>query len=374
MRVFVDGVAFGRQKRGGGVSRVWREYLQRLPGHGIDVALLAPYRSGNVHLQRLRRGVGGLRILPDYFYWPSRWFESVPVRSALLKRHIDDSVDVFQSTYFSTVYGRRCPKVIMIYDMIQEVVAAHPPGKWEKFMMDMKRRAVDNADHVILISQNTRRDLLRFYPHIPNERVSVIYCGSPSAAQQEHISFAEVAGKQNWPISPGQYFLYVGNREGYKNFDILLDLLDHTGAMGDSLFLCVGGEDPRRLRPKLEERGYGRNFLTCGYIEADRLSTLYRNAIALIYPSRYEGFGLPVLEAMANRCPVICSNTSSLPEVGGEAAFYFDPGLASSLADAIERLLRSDRNRVVREGLGNLGRFSWEASTQSLASLYAALM
>jgi glycosyltransferase involved in cell wall biosynthesis len=166
----------------------------------------------------------------------------------------------------------------------------------------------------------------------------------------------------------------VGNREGYKNFDILLDLLDHTGAMGDSLFLCVGGEDPRRLRPKLEERGYGRNFLTCGYIEADRLSTLYRNAIALIYPSRYEGFGLPVLEAMANRCPVICSNTSSLPEVGGEAAFYFDPGLASSLADAIERLLRSDRNRVVREGLGNLGRFSWEASTQSLASLYAALM
>ncbi len=373
MKVFVDGIAFGRQVRGGGVSRVWQEYLQRLPSHGVDVKLLAPFHRTNVHLQELLKHVGTLEVVPDYFYWPSRYFERVTVRSALLKLHADDSVDVFQSTYFSTIYNCKCLKVIMIYDMIQEIVSTTHPGKWESFMMDMKRRAVENADWVIAISHNTKQDIVRFYPKIPEERISVIHCGPPVPSTREGPALADLARRRGLRVSPGGYFIYVGNREGYKNFGIILEMLDRGGRLEDGMFLCVGGENSKGLSRVVEERGYADTFVSVGNLDDDELAVLYQNAIALIYPSRYEGFGLPVLEAMANRCPVVCSNTSSLPEVAGEAAFYFDPGSAASLADAIQKLLKSDRQKVINAGLKNASRFSWDESTQLLVNLYESL-
>ena len=121
-------------------------------------------------------------------------------------------------------------------------------------------------------------------------------------------------------------------------------------------------------------KGLSRNFRFLGFVPDDELVTLYRNAIALIYPSLYEGFGLPILEAMVNECPVVCSNTSSLPEVAGEAAIYFNPYSTESLKEAIVELLRQDRKKVIEKGLENARRFSWEQSVKDLVNIYASLL
>jgi glycosyltransferase involved in cell wall biosynthesis len=109
------------------------------------------------------------------------------------------------------------------------------------------------------------------------------------------------------------------------------------------------------------------------FVTEDELSVLYRNALALVYPSKYEGFGLPVLEAMAEECPVVCSEAASLPEVGGDAALYFDPTSLESLESALTQLLSSDRHEMVQRGIRNVARFSWDRSTKALVEVYRGL-
>lgn len=384
MNLFIDGLIFARQQWGG-ISRMWEAYLDRLPQYVRDIRLLVPARHRNPSLTKiLEQNATGCenrcKIIKDYFYWPVRFFERIPVRSRILDLlYVDGNVDIFHSTFHSTLPGNKTRKLVTIHDMIPELFQVKTGNPWIELEILKKKETLQRADTIISVSHHTKKDLLEIYPWLPEEKIRVIHHGLfredrsiPAGSFEETVKRLPVTG--NREIRPGGYYLYVGNRDGYKNFQLLIDLLTQSSASKDVLFVCVGGEDPAPLLPLLEEKKIKHNFIFTGYADDGELSMLYRNATALVFPSKYEGFGLPVLEAMVNECPVVCSNVSSLPEVGGDAATYFDPDSVDSLQEALDSISKTNRDTLIKKGLENTKRFSWDRSTEKLVEIYHSLL
>ena len=375
MKVFIDGMIFGRQ-RFGGISKVWEAYLSRLCTYDLVIELLVPFRKQNPSLKNVLTQQQGYEIRNDFLYWPVRIFERVPVRSNLLQWfHVDRDVDIFHSTFLSTIYSNKVKKVVTVHDLIPELFETKQPNKWTAMTLDIRRRVFENADHLIAISQNTRDDLLRCYPKISLENVSLIYNGvaTCNAAEDAAVSLDKVNLKYKIHLAQQRYYLYVGNRTRYKNFKLILEWLETYNGRRDTHFVCVGGENTNQLRQRLAARGLTDNFTFLDFVSDQELVTLYRHATALMYPSKYEGFGLPVLEAMTYGCPVLCADTSSLPEVGGDAALYFNPDSSFSLDNAIRLLSATPRTLLMAKSQENAARFSWEQATQHLVEIYQKL-
>jgi len=374
MKVFIDGLIFGRQQRGG-ISRMWAECLDRLPGLGVDIQLLIPWRSDNDSLRRLLVERGKFaRIQRDFFFWPRRIFERTEIRSRILERlYLGKGVQIFHSTYYSTVNRAGVCKVVTVPDVILELFADEFPSRWARLGIETKRQALINADAVVTISEVSKQDILKMYPSIPETRIKVIPLGVTQASPDSEAAFPHLAARYRLPIESGSYFLFVGLRGGYKNFDLLTRLAVQLQQQ-ENFFVCVGGEDPGAERRSLESRGVGNRFAFIRDVDNGELHSLYRHARALIFPSLYEGFGLPLLEAMAHDCPVLCSDIAVFREVAADAAIYFDPRDLQSLTAAIDTLQGGDRQEMIRRGRRKCGRFSWDIAAVKLVNLYRNLV
>ncbi|MCH8959810.1 MAG: glycosyltransferase family 4 protein [Bacteroidetes bacterium] len=372
MNLLIDGIIFGRQRLGG-ISKVWEAYLKRLCDYDLKLKLIVPFRRNNPSLRAVLAQQTGYAIAHDVLYWPSRIFERVPVRSPLLQMfYLDRDIDIFHSTYLSTIYSNKIRKVVTVHDLIPELFERKQPTPWSAMVLEIRRRVFENADHLIAVSQNTRDDLLRCYPTISPEQVSLIYNGI-STRDAIDSTLNQINEQHQIRLSAHRYYLVVGNRAGYKNFKLIRAWLEAHGSPHDVHVVCVGGEPASADRRDLAEGGLANHFSFLARVNDDALATLYRHALALIYPSKYEGFGLPVLEAMAQGCPVLCSRVSSLPEVGGEAALYFYPDDPASLDDAVRRLAQASRQTLQTKGRAQVARFSWDQSTRQLFELYQRL-
>jgi glycosyltransferase involved in cell wall biosynthesis len=254
--------------------------------------------------------------------------------------------------------------VVTVYDMIHELF----PSSFSKYDQTRKSKlhAVKRADHVICISESTRRDLLR-YVDIPDSKVSVVHLGHSLAA-----SSANVDAKTRLASKP--YLLYVGQRGGYKNFEGFLRAYAASPALQDQFtVLCFGGGDITQ-----SERAFARslNVSPTKIVHASggdaSLARAYASAAAFVYPSLYEGFGIPPIEAMSHGCPVIASNTSSIPEVVGDAAELFDPNDLRDMQNAIERVVFSKERaqQLVAKGSERVKDFTWEACALATLNVY----
>jgi glycosyltransferase involved in cell wall biosynthesis len=230
-----------------------------------------------------------------------------------------------------------------------------------------KHRAIMTAQSVICVSENTKKDLLEIVA-IPEDRIKVIYHGSDI---DEKISY----GRESVPRSP--YYLYVGSRAKYKNFNGLLTAFKKAVSVSDELSLCIVGPEFRdEERALISALGLANNISHYGVVNDRHLAKIYRCSQALVYPSFYEGFGIPLLEAMSCGTAVIASNTSSIPEVVGDAGVLFDPNAADDLADI---LISFSSNQTEREGLVTRGRaraalFSWDKTAEETLSVYRSLI
>lgn len=278
--------------------------------------------------------------------------------------------DILHETYYSRDDFRpgKARRVLTVYDLIHERYG-------DMFVNSVgttrpKRVAAQRADHVICISESTRRDLIEYCGVAP-EKTSVVYLGAD-------VEFVLASDTEANPGMSGQpYVLYVGNRDGYKNFNVFLEAFASSSLLrANSRVLCFGGPplSPQELA-LADSLGlvHGQLIREGGGDEV--LAGLYRGAAALVYPSLYEGFGIPPLEAMAAGCPVICSNTSSLPEVVGNAGEYFDPASRDSMVAAMERVLDSPSRRLelVQLGRQQLQKFSWERCARETLDIYRSL-
>jgi glycosyltransferase involved in cell wall biosynthesis len=286
----------------------------------------------------------------------------IPLRMAMKKFR----PDIVHETYYKdcVVAQNGAKTVVTVYDMIHERFPSAFP-EYDR-TSELKRIATNRADHVICISENTRNDLLAFFD-LPEDKVSVVYLG--------HDILATILKERDITKS---YILYVGQRGSYKNFDGFLRAYANSPLLiKDFNVVCFGGgaflSSEKQLFDEL-------NLLEGQVLHISgndtQLAAYYRDAALFVYPSLYEGFGIPPLEAMSFGCPVACSNTSSIPEVVGDAGEYFDPDNIESIRSAMELVLASSEREIdlINKGYERCNHFTWERCAQETLAVYRALI
>lgn len=370
MKILIDGIAFALQKVGG-VSTHW---LQLIPA----MAEAAPDARFFITLPSRMRGVfryENVRRLPLRFVMPRRIFESYD--SVRLKRACKNcGAEIFHSTYFTYPRNARVPTVVTVHDMIYEALPEFFPARTGNRVRRRMKQAVLCANAVITVSESTKRDISAHY-HIPAERIYVIHNGvSPSFRRIEDTESME-RFRMRLNLQ-GDFLLYPGKRGGYKNFTVLLAALAQVKAKGGLTLLCVGGEKGLSKAHAEQARKLGILGLVrrVENLTEEDLVLAYNCAAALVYPSLCEGFGLPVIEAMACGTPVIASDIPALRESCGDAAVLADPGNPSAFADAIDMVLcdQTFRKELIYKGLERAKAFSWERAGRQTLEIYRSLL
>jgi glycosyltransferase involved in cell wall biosynthesis len=233
-------------------------------------------------------------------------------------------------------------------------------------IIDSKRKLFAQADAIVCVSNSSRNDLHRFYD-VSEKKTHVVYHGfSPLLSAPD-----DKAGK----IDP--YLLYVGSRASYKNFGLLLEAFFRSGLAGSYRLLAVGGgEFTAAERERIAELRLAPSVSVILRPDDATLARAYRDAALFIYPSLYEGFGFPPLEAMSMGCPVLINRTSSLPEICGDAAFYFDSCDAGELSQSLTTTLADKQALALKRSLGaqRVGLYDWNRSALNTLHVYRSVL
>lgn len=305
--------------------------------------------KGHLHLwyDKLRR----VKYYPDYN------------KNFLLYLLQKSDFDVFHPTYFDDYflsYLNEKPFVLTIHDMIPELYPQYF-GK-DDFQIVKKKKLAPLASAIIAVSENTKKDIIRIL-NIPEEKIHVIYHGS---------SFPMERGNAKYSFP---YILFVGERGLYKNFVPFVRSMELVMKKYKDLHVvCTGRPFNQEEIAFLQENGVEDRFQHCMVKTDEELYSLYHHALGFVYPSEYEGFGIPILEAYQADCPVILNRASCFPEIAGDAALYFSS--EEELTAQIERLLSisiEDRNALLVKQKKRLSRYSWEKSARQMAEIYQSL-
>ncbi|MHB8882705.1 MAG: glycosyltransferase family 4 protein [Thermodesulfovibrionales bacterium] len=265
------------------------------------------------------------------------------------------------------------PTILFQHDLIEHYV---PNQKWYKLLF---RRlayplALKLADKVVCVSENTLNDVKKIY-HLPDRKLVVIRNGVDlSLFRQVDREAARQHVRAKFGIGD-TYILYTGTlTHPQKNLLRLIDAYENLRQRGVTLQLVLAGgngKDADLIHQRIRELGSGANIVCTGYVRDEDLPFLYNAATVFCFPSLYEGFGLPVLEAMACGCPVVTSNTSSLPEVAGDAALLVDPVRSSDIAEAMYLMITNKQlNRAYAEkGLQRAKCYTWERAAHELLAI-----
>ncbi len=363
MNILFDHQIFMMQ-RYGGISRYYLQTAIELNKLGQNAHIVAPFYI-NKYLPDAPNGLVFGRAIEDF---PFRWQSMTQaVGRFSVNRHAKRfKPDIVHETYFSTEPSVKSavPTVLTMYDMMPEI-ADRDNKKKNKHCL-WKEAAVARADHIICISQHTKTDLMNMLG-VSASKLSVVYLA------QEFVEPNPVVSADLKSQKP--YILYVGQRYGWKNFSRLLAVFGNSKRLRETFDLVAFGPQTKVQPDEIEmiaKLGLGEDqvrFLTGG---DDVLAALYSNAAAFVYPSLYEGFGLPPLEAMAHGCPVISTNTSSLPEVVGNAGEYFDPLSQDEMRHALEAVVFSPTRtaELIALGRAQAAKFSWEKCAKETLDVY----
>jgi len=358
--LLIDGEVFGWQ-RYGGISRIYSEVLPRMESLASDVdvrVLVQGPPQSEIDAGRLSSMICGIPELPRSLKPWRFWRRAAPPVNRLLNGITwrVTSGDVFHPTYF-TCPPVHAPSFCFVYDMTVERFPESFDSPYREQITARKRRTICAADVVLCISENTKRDVVQMLD-VPEERCRVVYLAgfSPDDTSTPGRGTTE---------SGRPFFLYVGDYlTPYKNFAFLAQCLSSSGFRefdGFDLVVVSGQPLNKEARDQwghLLSSGRVRMLTDCDDAE---LAELYRTCSAFIVSSLYEGFGIPVLEALGCGAPVVCANASSLPEVGGEEAYYFDPQSGADFKAALSRAVADGRGAAVVDARRKrASQFSWD--------------
>ena len=306
MKILFDHQAF--QQVLGGVSRYYVETIKHL-SPGIKRQIAVKY-SRNIYLKE---------ILPEIIYPFGSLY--IPFKRRIIrKQNLEYAIsclknsryDIFHSTFDDSYFLPyvKTPFVISVHDLIPE----SEPEKWPIGWLKSRAQVFPRADHIICNSFYTKSELMHYYPNLDKSKISVIYRGyKPSESKQINNTF------------PDKFILYVGGRKGYKNFTRFAKACAPILIKDNNMKLFCTGEEFSKEEVLLLTELKITNKVIQKKVSDVELSNLYKNALLFIIPSLKEGFGLPILEAWGNGCPVALSNSGPFPEIAGDAAELFDP-------------------------------------------------
>lgn len=361
MKIIYDGQIY-RMQTAGGISRYFANLIARLPEHFTPIVTSCRSRKINRPIHpNLKNWYYQIFRPGRLSYWLEKYYFRVITGW--------EQFDIAHPTYYSLLTRKdisayRCPVVLTVHDMIHEIFSRQidPTGIYA----EEKRKAIMAAQAIICVSENTKKDLLARYS-LPENKVTVIY-------EASQIDASLAFGSEPVPKQP--YYLYVGSRACYKNFDSLLSAFAKAVSIKPDMALCVvglpfeGKEEKKIAELKMSDRIY--NY---GQVSDRHLAKLYRCSVAFVYPSLYEGFGIPPLEAMSCGTPVIASNCSSIPEVVGDAGLLFNPREIGDLADLLIMLLDhpAERDRLIAKGYQRAKKFSWDRTAAETIDVYRSI-
>ena len=367
MKVLYDHQIFTSQIYGG-ISRYFCELLQNFESDDeIEYKVSLKY-SNNYYLKAL----DNLPYKTFFENYSFKWkYELLDVlNKKMSKEYISKgNYDILHPTYYDPYFldyiGKK-PFVLTIYDMIHEVYLKR--YLYQDKTIERKKTLAQKAKKIIAISENTKRDIMKFLG-ISENKIEVIYLGNSFNVSKDD--------KTTKIMTPEKYILFVGGRGGYKNFDLFIEAI--SPLLNEDVKLnvvCAGGgkfyinEIEKLNNLKIKNKVFHYSGSDSG------LAYLYQKAVAFVFPSLYEGFGIPILESFACRCPVICSRTSSLPEVARDAAIYFDPTDKLSMLDAIQKVIYNDKlkKQLTSKGIERVKELTWEKTAEKTKSLYEEIL
>jgi glycosyltransferase involved in cell wall biosynthesis len=284
------------------------------------------------------------------------------------------SLDLLHSPYLIMPYWLPCPSVVTVYDLIPFIYPQYLPHRWTAWVFRAAMSlAVRRATKVIAISESTKRDLTRLFGAAQGKATAIHLAADERFRLLEREQWGQVVRSYGLPE---RYVLYMGINKPHKNLVFLLRVFSELST--DASLVLAGKEDPRYPQAHEEARrlGLADRVLFLGEIPDTDLPALYNGAQAFVFPSLYEGFGLPVLEAMACGVPVVASDSSSIPEIVDEVAITLDPQDADAWVAALTEVVEKERLRaeMSKKALERAEMFSWEETARRTWQVYQAAL
>lgn len=282
------------------------------------------------------------------------------------KRYLEkNSYDLVHQTYYSDKIITKLPKILTVFDLISEKYPNY--FKNAKDLKEQKKFSIKNSQHLICISENTKNDLIEYFDVDP-KKITVTLLASNLSSKIIEIKNKKLK----------DFILYIGNRRGYKNFERFIEAFSKSKLMHKNYkIMIVGGEKfTKEDFEILNKNKMSLNHIHIANEKKMSLAYIYSNVALMVYPSLYEGFGLPILEAMACGCPVLSSNGGSLPEVGGKDIEYFNPLDTENISFMLDKILSSNTilNKKIVSGHIRSQKFSWEKCAKDTIQVYQNIL
>lgn len=344
--VTLDSIIFGLQQFGG-ISNYWSKLVEYVIGD--------PDLAGSL-------------VLPGHLVYRdfnTAWFGQIPVLRETINSRIGrylpvpaaNPCEIFHTSYYRLPNQPVGKYVVSVYDFTYE---RYRTGLARLVHTRQKLASIRRADAVLCISESTRRDVIEFFPEVDPKKLHVIHLGVDTSSFSQKFISATSAYEQT--------VLFVGQRSGYKRFDLAVEAVREL----PQLSLGVVGQKLTDNERQFLKARLGSRWHEFGPVSNADLSKLYSSVYAFIFPSDYEGFGLPILEAMACGCPVVAADLSSLPEVGGNAARYASVQSGESYASVLGELDSATvREASVRAGIERAATFSWLKTFERTKAIYS---
>lgn len=368
MNILVDPQTFNEQKFGG-ISRyhteLYLEYKQRM-----DIQITCPILfSDNLHLNEaslfcsFRNTLFGSKLIPKFIRKKiAKLYKKKNIKRAIEfieKGDFDVLMATYYDPYFIEALGNK-PFVLTLHDMIHELFPQYFAGDLNT--IKNKKILLEKATKVIAVSQNTKNDILKIYPHIDGNKIQVV-----------HLAPSIITSKGTKVNLPADYILFIGNRKYYKNFIFFLKAVAPILHLYPKLFVVAAGGNKftKEELQWIKKLDITSQILQQNFADSE-LATYYSKAKCFVFPSEYEGFGIPVLESMVCGCPVVLANHSSFPEVAGEAGVYFELNNELDLTNKILSLVENTdfREKHIQLGLQQVKKFSWKKTADNCLDVY----
>lgn len=361
MQILLDNIIYSKTKHGG-VSNYWYELSKYLLNESnCDITFFEDQKaSSNFHRMSLQIPPEKLISLKIYSEYLSRL---MPIN------YQSDNQFIYHSSYYRGLSGSKNKiEVTTVYDFIHSY---YMPFANKIIHNNLKFNAIKRSKGIVCISKNTYDDLQKFCPTKSHQKIEVIHVGvSDDYFPIELHSDEQLLYLQNLHIEPG-YLLFVGGRTSYKNFDFVVRTINENKKLK---LVIVGGGQLTEIEQKIFTAEAIQRTTHISNASNNELNVLLNNALALLYPSSYEGFGIPVVEALRAGCPVIGLNNATIKEVAENCAILLDTLSISEISKKIENLDNNNfRQATIAQGLADSKKYSWEKCSRETAEFYRLL-